>query len=162
VKLIVCSRNKKVRKVYYTKQGNEYVPVEEYDPDIMDALPYGTHLTVVREGGQSRRYNVDPAVAPFAAAVVALEEKVCDIIHNATQARPANRPITEEQRKAWEHFREVMGNDLGMLLNPSIMDVARQIIETIRAEAEKQLKNPAMRKAYDNYLMLATLSKEAA
>jgi hypothetical protein len=151
-----------VRKVYYTKQGRKYVPVEEYDPDLMDALPYGTHLTVVKHGGQSRRYNVDPAIAPFAAATLALENKLADIIQKATLATPANRPITEEQREAWERFREVMGNDLGMLLNPSITDVARQILETIQAEAEKQLTNPAVCQAYDDYVLLATLSKESA
>jgi hypothetical protein len=151
-----------VRKVYYIKQGDEYVPVEEYDPDIMDALPYGTHLTVVRHGGQSRRYNVDPAVAPFAAATLALENKLADIIQKATLATPANRPITEEQREAWERFREVMGDELGMLNHPSIMDVARTILETIQAEAEKQLTNPAVCQAYDDYVLLATLSKESA
>jgi hypothetical protein len=151
-----------VRKVYYTKQGNKYVPVEEYDPDIMDALPYGTHLTVVREGGQSRRYNVDPAIAPFAAATLALENKLADIIQKATLARPAKKPITEEQREAWERFREAMGDELGMLNHPSIMDVARTILETIQAEAEKQLTNPTVRQAYDDYVLLATLSKTAA
>jgi hypothetical protein len=151
-----------VRKVYYIKQGDEYVPVEEYDPDLMDALPYGTHLTVVRHGGQSRRYNVDPAVAPFAAAILALENMLADIIRQAAYAQPANRPITEEQRKAWEQFRETMGDELGMITYPSISDVARQILETIQAEAEKQLTNPAVCQAYDDYVLLATLSKKAA
>jgi len=151
-----------VRKVYYTKQGDEYVPVEEYDPDLMDALPYGTHLTVVRHGGQSRRYNVDPAIAPFAAATLALENKLADIIQKATLARPAKKPITEEQREAWERFREVMGDELGMLNSLSIMDVARKILDAIQAEAEKQLTNPAVCQAYDDYVLLATLSKKAA
>ena len=151
-----------MRKVYYTKQGDEYVPVEEYDPDLMDALPYGTHLTVVRHGGQSRRYNVDPAIAPFAAATLALENKLADIIQKATLARPAKKPITEEQREAWEQFREAMGEKLGMLEYPSIVDVAREILDTIQAEAERQLSNPAVCQAYDDYVLLATLSKEAA
>jgi len=151
-----------MRKVYYTKQGNEYVPVEEYDPDLMDALPYGTHLTVVREGGQSRRYNVDPAFVPFMAGAVALEEKLAYIIQKAAYAQPHKKPITEKQREAWKQFRETMGDELGMITYPSITDVARNILESIQAEAEQQLKNPAMRKAYDNYLLLATLSKEAA
>ena len=152
-----------IKKIYYVKQGDEFVPVEEYDSDIMDAMPYGTHLVQVREGGMSRRYNIDPATAPFAAAALALEEKLTQIVSEAMDARPTKRPpLTPEQMNAWVQFRDAMGDQMGMLEYPSLREVAERFLKTLQATAEEQMNNPAVRKAYEKYLMLATLAKEAA
>ena len=151
------------RKIYYVKQGRKYVPVQEYDSDIMDAMPYGTHLVQVREGGMSRRYNVNADTAPFAAAALALEEKLTQIVSEAMDARPTKRPpLTVEQMNAWTQFRDAMGDQMGMLEYPSLREVAERFLKTLQATAEEQMNNPAVRKAYEQYLMLATLAKEEA
>ena len=35
-----------MKKVYYIKEGRRYVPVAEYDQDLMDSFPKGTHIVV--------------------------------------------------------------------------------------------------------------------
>lgn len=42
------------------KDGRRYVPVSEYDSDIMEGYPEGAHLIVCHPGSTIRRYNVDP------------------------------------------------------------------------------------------------------
>lgn len=151
-----------MKKTFYVKQGRRYVPVQEYDSDIMDAMPYGTHLTVVRQNGQSRRYDVDPAVAPFAAAAVALEQELTQVIQNACAAQPERKPLTEEQRAAWEHFRNTMGDELGMIRYPSMADVARDILNVIQEEVEKQMTNPTVKYLYEQFVTTLKLSKESS
>ena len=58
----------KEKTIFYKKVGRRYVPVYEYDQTLMDALPKGSHLIQVYPGGQSTKYNVDPAYAPLIAA----------------------------------------------------------------------------------------------
>jgi len=152
-----------MRKTYYVKEGDKYVAVDEYDPDVMDAMPYGTHLVQVREGGMSRRYDVDPALAPFAAAALLLEDSLTQIVSEAMDARPSKRPpLTPEQMNAWTQFRDAMGDQMGMLEYPSLREVAERFLKTLQETAEEQMNNPAVRKAYEQYLMLATLTKEEA
>jgi len=150
-----------MRKTYYVKEGDKYVAVDEYDPDVMDAMPYGTHLMYVREGGMSRRYDVDPALAPFAAAALLLEDSLTQIVSEAMDARPSKRPpLTPEQMNAWTQFRDAMGDQMGMLEYPSLREVAERFLKTIRAAAEENLNNEGVRKAYDNFLLLSKLTQE--
>ena len=150
-----------MRKTYYVKEGDKYVAVDEYDPDVMDAMPYGTHLVQVREGGMSRRYDVDPALAPFAAAALLLEDSLTQIVSEAMDARPSKRPpLTPEQMNAWVQFRDAMGDQMGMLEYPSLREVAERFLKTIRAAAEENLNNEGVRKAYDNFLLLSKLTQE--
>ena len=40
-----------VKKVYYEKIGRRYRPVAEYDSDLLDSFPKGSHLICVYPGG---------------------------------------------------------------------------------------------------------------
>jgi len=55
------------KTIFYKKVGRRYVPVREYDRTLMDAFPAGAHLVICYPGGQSTRYNVNPAYAPMIA-----------------------------------------------------------------------------------------------
>ena len=48
------------KKIYYEKLGRRYVPVAEYDNDLLDSFTKGTHLVMSYPGGQSRCFNIDP------------------------------------------------------------------------------------------------------
>jgi hypothetical protein len=52
-----------MKKIYYEKRGRRYVPVAEYDNDLLDSFPKGNHLVMSYPGGTSRRFNIDPAYA---------------------------------------------------------------------------------------------------
>jgi hypothetical protein len=59
-------RNEK--EIFYRKVGSRYKPVSEYDHNLLDSFPKGNHLVMCYPGGQSRRFNINPALAPMIAA----------------------------------------------------------------------------------------------
>jgi len=148
------------KKVYYEKVGRRYVPVKEYDSDLVDSLPKGNHLIMCYPGGRSIRYNVDPALAPMIAAGRVAEDRISEAIHQASEMRPHSKPITEKQRKAWENLAKAFGSDRYYIEIPSARDHAEAGVLAMSEEAEKLLSNPSVRLAYEKFLMIAELTKE--
>ena len=113
-----------MKKVFYVKEGRRYVPVSEYDSDLLDSFPKGTHIVMCYPGGQSTRYNINPAFAPMIAAGRYAEDAICTAMYTASEAQPKERPITERQRKAWEEMKAAFGDEFFSLHFPSIRDLA--------------------------------------
>jgi hypothetical protein len=149
-----------MKKIYYEKKGRNYVPVAEYDNDLMDSFHKGTHLVMVYPGGTSRRFNIDPAYAPMIAAGRVAEDAVCTAISKASELRPQRTPITEGQKKAWEKLAEELGDELATLNGLCIRDCAEAGVKAMQQEAEKLLTNPAVKKAYDHFLLVCELTRE--
>ena len=148
-----------MKKIYYEKKGRRYVPVAEYDNDLLDAFTKGTHLVQVYPGGASRRYNIDPAYAPMIAAGRVAEDAICRAISKASELRPKQTPITEGQRKAWTKLAKEFGDELCTLQGLSAHDCAEAGVKAMMAEADRLLTNPAVRKAYDRFLLVSELAK---
>ena len=148
------------KKIYYEKVGRKYVPVYEYDNDLMDSFSKGTHLVDVYPGGSSRRYNIDPAYAPMIAAGRVAEDAMCKAISAASEMRPKSTPITEGQRRAWRKLAKEFGDDLATLNISSARDIAEAGIKAQMAEVDKLMTNPAVRKAYERFLFIAELTKD--
>ena len=89
-----------MKKIYYEKIGRKYVPVSEYDNDLLDSFTKGTHLVMCYPGGSSRRYNIDPNYAAMIAAGRVAEDAICKAISKASELRPQRTPLTEGQLKA--------------------------------------------------------------
>ena len=149
-----------MKKTYYEKKGRNYVPVAEYDNDLMDSFHKGTHLVMVYPGGTSRRYNIDPAYAPMIAAARVAEDAICTAISKASELRPQRTLLTEGQKKAWEKLAEELGDELATLNGLCIRDCAEAGINAMQEEANKLLTNPAVKKAYDHFLLVAELTRE--
>lgn len=149
-----------MKKIYYEKVGRKYVPVAEYDNDLLDSFTKGTHLVQVYPGGASRRYNIDPAYAPMIAAGRVAEDAICRAISKASELRPKHTPITEGQRKAWAKLAKEMGDELCTLHGLSVHDCAEAGVKAMQVEAEKLMSKPAVRQAYDRFLFIAELSKD--
>lgn len=149
-----------MKKIYYEKIGRRYVPVSEYDSDLIDSLPKGNHLVMSYPGGTSRRYNVDPAYAPMIAAGRVAEDAICRAISKASELRPQKTPITPAQQRAWRKLAKEFGDELCTLQGASIHDCAEAGIKAMQAEADKLMTNPAVRKAYDKFIMLCELTRE--
>ena len=147
--------------VYYKKVGRKYVPIKYHDQGMCDAYPAGTHMVVVGHNCTSYRYNVDPAVAPMLAASMYAEDKMSAAIVNASVARPRNTPVTLAQAKAWKTFAKAMGEEMLYVQYPSASDIAQVGTKALREETEKMLKNDTVRKAYEQFLLLWKLTKEA-
>lgn len=156
------STNTSKKTIFYKKEGRRYVPVYEYDQELMDALPKGNHLVSVYPGGSSRRYNIDPAYAPLIAAGRVAEDAISKHIMEVSALRMPERktPITKEQRDAWRRLSELMGNERYALEWCSYREAAEAGIKAMTEEAEKLLKHPSVRLAYEQFLLTCELCKE--
>jgi hypothetical protein len=147
------------KQLFYKKEGRRYVPVYEYDSELMDALPQGDHLLSVYPGGASHRYNVDPAYAHMTAAGRVAEDTVCKAIQKASELRPRQKPLTLGQRAAWENLAKEFGDELCTLQGLSIRDCAEAGVQAMQAEADKLMQNASVRQAYEYFLLVCKLTQ---
>lgn len=152
------------KEVYYKKVGRKYVPVSEYDSNLHVAMGKGKHMIVsVDPGMTSYHYNIDPAFAPVLAAAKYGEDTLSKSIMNATELRrraKEGEKVTKEQRKAWEHLVEVFGDDAKQLEWPSARGAAEEVMQKLAEEAEKMLKVPTVRLAYEQFMLVYKLTKD--
>jgi hypothetical protein len=150
-----------VKKTYYEKRGRRYVPVAEYDNDWMDSFPEGTHLIVCRPGVVSRRYRIEPALAPMIAAGVYAEDAIINAIHDAQKLRPDSKvALTPEQQELMAELTDSMNQSDAVWLRPSSRDAAEAAVRAIQAEAERRMSHPAVRQAYEHFLTVARLCED--
>jgi hypothetical protein len=152
-----------MKKIFYEKVGNRYKPVSEYDSTLMDAMPKGTHIIMCYPGGQSTRYNVNPAYAPMIAAGRLAEDAMSKAIQDASEIRRSRRketPLTPEQREVWEHLVKVLGDDAKYLEYASAREVAEAGLKAMQDEAMKLMENPSVKKAYEHFILVCELTKE--
>jgi hypothetical protein len=153
-----------MKTVFYKKVGRRYQPVSEYDSTLMDAFPKGTHIVMCYPGGQSTRYNIDPAFAPMIAAGRYAEDAMSKALVAAGELRmqrgDRERKLTESQKAAWEDLVKEFGDSARQLEWPSAREVAEAGVQAMMDDAEKTLQNPAVRKAWDYFMMVYQLSKE--
>ena len=149
-----------MKKIFYIKEGRKYVPAYEYDNEFIDAFSKGTHLVMVYPGGQSRRYNVEPAYAPMIAAGRVAEDAICRAISKAAELRPPRTAITKEQKKAWEALAAAFGDELCTLQGLSIHDCAEAGLKAMQEEADKLMQHESVRKAYDHFLLMCELTRD--
>ena len=154
-----------MKKIFYEKVGRRYVPVSEYDSDLMDAFSKGAHLVMTYPGGQSRRYNIDPNYAALIAAGRVAEEAMWDAIRKAAEMKSNqwnNVILSNEQHAAWEHFKEVMGERGNYVYYNSVHDIAEAGLKALEAEAEQLMKHESVKHAYEQFLLVCKLTKENA
>jgi hypothetical protein len=148
------------KKVYYEKRGRRYVPVMEYDEYLMDGLPYGNHLIMVYPGGKSTRYNIDPALAPMIAAGRVAEDRMSEAVRKASEMRPRRKELTHDQQRAWTRLNRAMGDDIYTIEVASARDIAEAGLKAMQAETQQLLTNPAVKLAYEQFLLVCELTKK--
>ena len=151
-----------MKKLYYIKEGRKYVPVSEYDSDLLDSFHKGTHLVMVYPGGQSRRYNVDPSYAAMIAAGRVCEDAISRVImeHSALRVPEKQKPLTEDQLAKWKALAESFGEERYALEWCSYREAAEAGVKAMMDEANLLLSNPAVKKAWDNFMLVCELTKE--
>lgn len=147
-----------MKKLYYIKEGRKYIPVSEYDSDLMSSFPKGTHIVMCYPGGQSTRYGIDPSFAPMIAAGRYAEDAICTAMHKESEAKPKERPITKRQQAAWEEMKAAFGDEFFSLNFPSIRDLAEAGVNAMQEEADKLMKHQAVKQAYDHFMFVAKLA----
>jgi len=148
------------KKIFYEKVGRRYVPVAEYDSDLLDSFPKGNHLVMSYPGGTSRRFNIDPEYAGLIAAGRVAEDAVCEQIRKQAEMRPQRTPITIGQKKAWEKLAKEFGDELCPLTYGCARDLAEAAVKALQKEADVLYSNPVVKKAYDHFILLCELTKE--
>ena len=149
-----------MKKIYYEKVGRKYVPVAEYDNEYLDSFPKGSTLVICHPGGQSRRFNIDPAYAPMIAAARVAEDSMIQAMQKASELKPKQTPVTPAQQKAWKQLARAFGDELCTLNGASSYDITQAGLKALQEEADKLLTNPAVKKAYDHFLLVAELTKD--
>jgi len=148
------------KKIYYEKRGRRYVPVMEYDEYLMDGLPRGNHLIMCYPGGRSTRYNIDPALAPMIAAARVAEDKMSEAVRKASEMRPRRKELTHDQQRAWTRLNRALGDDIYTIEVASARDIAEAGLKAMQAEAEQLMTNPAVKLAYEQFLLVCELTKK--
>ena len=149
------------KKIYYEKIGRKYVPVAEYNSEWMDSFPKGSHLVICHPGGSTRKFNIDPNYAAMIAAGRVAEDTISKAVVKASEMRPHKKPITEQQRRAWENLAEAFGNDRYYIEIPSAREVAEAGVRAMEEEAMKLMLHPAVKRAYENFQIVAKLVSES-
>ena len=148
-----------MKKIYYIKEGRRYVPVAEYDSDLLDSFPKGTHLVMCYPGGSSRRFNIDPNYAAMIAAGRVAEDAICSAMIKADEIQPQRKALTEDEHAAWMNLVEVWGDEARSLRRPAMRDIAEAGVKAMQDEADKLMKHESVRKAFDNFVLMCQLVK---
>lgn len=149
-----------MKKIYYEKVGRKYVPVAEYDSDFLDSFEKGNHLVMSYPGGTSRRFHIDPALAPMIAAGRVAEDAMSKAMTKASELRPQRQLLTTGQKAAWENLAKELGDGLATLHGASTHDIVEAGVKAMQEEAGKLMKHEAVKQAYDQFLLVAALAKE--
>jgi len=148
-----------MRTIYYKKEGRKYIPVSEYDSEVLDSLQYGDHLISVYPSGMSRKM-IDPNFAAMIAAGRYAEDSISKKVQEASDLRSKNSPITQKQSDAWTALSKAFGEEMHTLTWPSSLDAAKAGVAAMQEEADKLMTNPAVKLAYDQFMFLAKLAME--
>lgn len=148
-----------MEETFYAKVGRRYVPITVYNSSWHDSYPKGCHLVMAKPGGKSTMYNIDPAYGPMIAAGKIAADAICNAIVAESKYKPSKQPVTEGQRRAWKALDEAMGDGLATLQAPGVRDCVQKGIDAMVKEADKLLSNPDVRKAWEQFLLVAELSK---
>ena len=154
-----------MKTTFYKKVGRRYEPVSEFDSDLLDAIPVNTAvLTVHRSGCTSKRYDIDIAHAPLVAAGLYAEDAISSALVKAGELRMQDkdrrRPLTDSQKAAWDNLVKEFGDSARQLEWPSAREVAEAGTKALQVEAEKMLRHPSVRAAYDHFLLMCKLTAE--
>jgi hypothetical protein len=151
-----------VTTVFYEKVGRRYVPVSEYNNEFVDSFKKGTHIVMCFPGGQSRRYNIEPDYAGLIAAGRVAEDRMCDAMRKASEMRPRRKELTVEQQRAWNRLNKAMGDDVYSIEIASAREIAEAGLKAMQEEAQQLLTNPAVKLAYEQFLLVCELTKKTS
>jgi hypothetical protein len=145
-------------EVYYKKVGRKYIEVAR--GDVFNSYPMGASLVICEPGSTMRYYKVEPALAPMVAASQSAKHMLSKLLMDELSLRPNNKPMTTEQIEAWKNLSEAFGQDIHPLAWPSIYGAVEQAMKVLQQDAQKMLEYPAVKKAYEDFLLVYKLTKE--
>jgi hypothetical protein len=88
------------------------------------------------------------------------EDKMSRAIVDGLMVRPKTNPTTERQRELWTELKNSFADQDFVIHGPAAVDAAREGIKALEQEVEKMLTVPAVKNAYDHFLLVWQLTKE--
>lgn len=148
------------KTVFYKKVGRRYKPVHEYDQELLDSFPRGTHLVMCFPGGQSRRYCINPDYAAMVAAGRVAEDAICAALYEADTVKPPDgRKMTEAEVEAWRNLIAVWGDSARTLTRGGIRTVVEAGVQAMQTEADKLMQHESVRLAWDHFQTVCALTR---
>lgn len=144
---------------YYKKEGRRYVPTLEYDSNVLDAFAEGAHIVVCKPGHRMYKYKIQPEFAGLIAAGMYCRDAISSKVINSAQVRPGLSLSTEEQA-ALDYFKSLSPTKFSMLTWPSANEIAESATVAMQEELAELLKNPAVKTAYEHFLLMCKLATE--
>jgi hypothetical protein len=71
-----------------------------------------------------------------------------------------NTPLIPSPRAAWDKLIEEFGEDARQLEWPSARECAEEAVKAMMDEANVLLSNPAVKRAWENFMLICELTKE--
>jgi len=99
-----------MRERYYTKKNGRFIPA--HDPMILDGLPNGSWLVIVKKGCTSCKRLIKPSFLELDAALHYLEEGLTNAMAEASKMRPRSTKMSKKERGAWDVYEKTMGKDM--------------------------------------------------
>jgi hypothetical protein len=150
-----------MKTVFYKKVGRRYIPVSEYDSELLDAFPKGTHIVMSYPGGKSTRYNIDPNYAAMIAAGRVAEDAITQSIQHSTELRPMNREMDEDLQRRWKEFIATVPDHFRfMFTHGSARDAAEAGVRAMQEEADRLMRHESVRRAYEQFQLVCKLVSE--
>jgi hypothetical protein len=84
---------------------------------------------------------------------------MCKAMMDASELRPQRTPLTEGQRRAWRKLAKEFGDELCTLQGSSTRDIVEAGVQAMQQEATKLMTHPAVRDAYEQFLLTCDLVK---
>jgi uncharacterized protein YeaC (DUF1315 family) len=148
------------KTVFYKKVGRRYVPVNEYDQELLDSFPKGTHLVMCYPGGQSRRHCIDPNYAAMIAAGRVAEDAICQALVEADTVKPPDgRKMTQAELDAWLNLIAVWGDRARTLPRAAMRDIAEAGVKAMQQEANKLMQHESVHLAWDHFQTVCALTQ---
>jgi hypothetical protein len=147
-----------MEEVYYKRVGRKYVEVAR--GDVHNSFPLGASLVIAEPGVTTKFFKIDPAVAPMVAASQGARRTMSKVLMDELSLRSKTKPYTEEQIAAWRKLSETFGEELHPLMWPSVYSAVEAAIKVLQEDAHEMLKYPAVKKAYEDFLLVYKLTKE--
>lgn len=146
-------------RIFYEKIGNEFVPVNYYDADVLDSIPFGHILISRTHSGSWNRQSVEPAMAPLIAAIRMFRDELVQAIHAEGKYLPRDiANYNPTQLALWKELERELGNSLFSIQAKSVYAIVETATEKLAEDMSKLLENPQTKTAYEEFLLIAKLS----
>ena len=116
----------------YKKVSGRYKPVN--DIYALDGLHEGNWIVQVKPGSKSISQLKKPDFTAVDSAVLEFKDILVDKVYQASQLRPLTVKLTDKEKRAWDAYKKIMGDDLPTMFGyVSIHQIVNEAIQEFQS-----------------------------